>query len=102
MGISHCVDREDVCVKDCSACKVLVIIDQVARLKKKNKQLLELLSIFPTAYPHGRWARMLHEEGCPGTLYERYSDGSRDNCNECKCDGDFQSDRIKKALRLKR
>lgn len=70
--------------------------DKNGILKKKNKQLLRALKFFIDGYPNDEWTKHLHEEGCPGATWRK---NERDVEDQCKCDGDYMEDEVRKALK---
>jgi hypothetical protein len=78
-------------------------VSQVAHLREKLRRKAEkaallkrALLLFVEGYPDGRWEGMLHEEGCPGVQDRK---AGRDPEWPCKCDGDYATALVKRALR---
>jgi len=65
----------------------------------RGRQLKQALLLFVNGYPDNEWMGHLHEEGCPAVHWRKYSDGTRDEENECVCDGDWATTLV---LRLTR
>lgn len=74
---------------------------QIEKRQKNRIKVLELcLQAFIDRYPDREWEGVLHEHGCAGVNH-RLED-RLDPIRYCDCGGDYDTEQIKKVLRIRK